>query len=150
MATESTFDEIFKQCKASGVSPEGMVAGDGPDVMLQRVGSRTEIAINQDSIGQKRIPEGDAPEISKVLDHVVRQSYWKSIDSLAGLSEKFPKKKPPQALHMSSGLGIRLMELIDVRKATVQEMPVAKIAPRKIMENPPNLPFIDDRWDHLG
>jgi hypothetical protein len=93
MAHPIVFEKIFKQCKAMGVTQTMMASGNGPDVVLQRLGKNTEPTVMADTVGQDR-GDGKIPSIAEALADIRRRSHWLSHASAESLEKKFDK--PPE------------------------------------------------------
>lgn len=90
LATISTFQEIFKQCKAAGATGQMMSDGTGPDIILQRIGSNTEVVVMPETIGQKR-GEVRTFDPTKVLNDVAGDSCYAKFESVAEVEAAYPK-----------------------------------------------------------
>jgi len=90
MAPFHVFSKIFAKCKGIGVTPESMMAGDGPDITLQRAGNKIEIMADSKTIGEER-GDGKVPIIEDVLEEIATESYW-DLYTIKEIEEKYPKQ----------------------------------------------------------
>lgn len=67
-----------------------IVSGDGPDVILTRLGIKTEVAVDQRTVGRTRA--SDPPPIEDVLRSMAKNSVWKKFGTTAELEAAFPRK----------------------------------------------------------
>lgn len=93
LGTIGTFHDIFEQCKAAGATGKMMSDGTGPDVMLQRVGSHTEVVVAPDTIGQERGDDLDFEPMTviKILNEVAKESAYARFDTIAEVEAAHPK-----------------------------------------------------------
>lgn len=76
MASPSVFSDVFSKCKKYGVTPEVMIAGDGPNVIIQRAGMATIVEIVPESIGSRPQGKEKPPDLSMVLAGMRKRSVW--------------------------------------------------------------------------
>ena len=174
LGTTGTFSEIFKQCKAAGVTGQMMSDGLGPDIILQRIGSHTEVVIATETIGRQR-GEVRIDDPIKIINDLAKESYYVKFDTIAEIEAAYPKDIPSRAISYSgegfsgsfgvsgvSGVSYIGERLELVREADVQSKrrklktsvePDAVKAKPKIKETnvKPEVPRTNnDRWDLLG
>jgi hypothetical protein len=82
---EQVFSDVWK---ASGVSKEVLEKGDGPDVLLQRMGVRTEVAVCPETVG-KPIGNGMLPSMDTIIKQVEKASLWNTFDSTIAVERKY-------------------------------------------------------------
>jgi hypothetical protein len=91
LSSHLVFNEIFQQCNKVGVSNQLIENGDGPDVLIQRMGYKNEVAVLIETIAKTR--GKDKPDFDEVLKSAAKKSYWNKFDSTITLEQKYPKVK---------------------------------------------------------
>lgn len=150
MGTPNGFKAIYKQCQAIGISSAVMEAGDGPDVLLQRVGPMTEPEILLDTIGQSRIPadkswDADSevgpaiaiPNMDDILKSLATRSHWNLLDSVEELAEMYPK------------ISGDMLEFKFIQHLAKPKEELMACEEKPHVEDDGDARLIEDRWDML-
>lgn len=111
MAHPLVFKEIFEKCVAAGASPEMIKNGQGPDLILQRIGKRTIVGAIPETLGIVR-GSGQQP-FSEYVDSLEKMSLYKTLPTPAAIEaayadipfeETLPKDEPDGEGQTSSEL----------------------------------------------
>lgn len=94
LAPMNVFKEIFEECRKIGVTEVMTDVGHGPDVFVQKIGFKTEIAIAGETAGKERGP-GGYPKLETVLESVKKQSIWNEFQTVDEVEAEYPKDIPP-------------------------------------------------------
>jgi hypothetical protein len=90
----AVFAEAWEKSKSIGSSREMMEKGDGPDVLLQRIGMRTEVEICPETIGDAR-GNGNLPSLDELMDGLGKASVWNKFGTVAEVEQKYGWEKTP-------------------------------------------------------
>lgn len=109
LAPKSVFEEISNKCKPY-ISAKMMEDGQGPDVILQRIGTKTEVEALPDTLGRERgvwkdhsnwdaheikdgkiLPPPTHPDPITVFEQVRLNSHWRNYHSIGSLEKDYPK-----------------------------------------------------------
>lgn len=153
MAHPFVFERIFKACKSLGITESMMAAGNGPDVVLQRLGKNTEPSVVEESIGEAR-GDGAVPSLAEELAELRRKSHWLTHATAEALEEKFAKAPPPPAVvtpyadEDEEKLSAAKFEQLawEPAKKKTPTPPAATPRPPKKKVDPKKL-RAEDRWD---
>ena len=94
LAPIEAFIQIFSECKKVGVTEAMTDVGHGPDIFIQKLGMKTEIAIASETVGKERGP-GNCPPAEIVFECISKQSIWKEFNSVDDVEREFPKDSSP-------------------------------------------------------
>lgn len=161
MFTHNVFRQIVEAVKAINVPLSQLESGDGPDVILQRIGLNTIVQVIQESIGQKRGPtppfkEGEdvPPALNYVLKQLQKKSVWKKTGKIEVVD--YPRTTAKDLFDPDADLRDILASL---RNNGITPYPLKIVVPSPLTEvskvPKPNKKSVkrtdvgDDRWDFM-
>jgi hypothetical protein len=85
------FADIWVQASKCGATPESFQVGLGPEVLLQRVNGKTEVAVVPETIGKGEGLPATRPSIEEFLSAARKKSVYLKLDSAAKVESEFPQ-----------------------------------------------------------
>lgn len=121
MGHPMTFKQIFEKSREHGVTPAMMEYGGGPDVLMQRIGNRTEVIVMPETIGAPRwdgtSAEAHVTVMESAIAYLGQRSHWTRFRTVAELEAQFPKNGRPEDIAApvtemwNTGLSVRFINL---------------------------------------
>jgi len=92
MAHKNVFSQAFKLCRKQGVTPADMETGNGPDVLLQRMGMKTMVSIIPETLDDEPPRTPPPPSLKAVIAGLYKKSIWNYLSSVQEAKDHFPAK----------------------------------------------------------
>lgn len=90
MFNQAVMGEVFSKMTQYGFAAGDMVSGKSMDVLVQRVGSRIEVAVMPETAGQERGDEHPY-DLNTYLRELARASVWRFNDDPTKVTERYAK-----------------------------------------------------------
>jgi len=87
------FSDIWTQALKCGALADTFLSGCGPEVLLQKVNGKTEVAVMPETIGKMEGIPSTRPTIGEFLAAARKKSVYLKFDSAAKVEAEFPRQE---------------------------------------------------------